>query len=49
MTGLSPELLHLEMHARQDLLRDRARRESSGVVRDRRPRRLLARVPRPHA
>jgi hypothetical protein len=41
MTELSSELLHLEMHERQNVLRDRARRETAGVVRDRERRRLL--------
>ena len=49
MTELSSELLHLEMHARQDQLRDRARRESTGVVRDRQRRRLLPWVTRHHS
>ena len=33
MTELSSDLLHLSMHERQTLLRDRARREQRGVVR----------------
>ena len=41
MTELSSELLHLEMHERQHQLRDRARRETRGVVRDRDRRRLF--------
>ena len=49
MTEMSSELLHLEMHERQAALRDRARRESFGVVVDRERRRLLPWFSRHHA
>ena len=49
MTEMSSELLHLEMHERQATLRDRARRETAGVVVDRERRRLFPWITRHHA
>ena len=49
MTEMSSELLHLEMHERQATLRDRALRESFGVVVDRERRRLFPWFARHHA
>ena len=46
MTELSSELLHLSMHERENLLRDQARRERRGVVRDRDRRRVFPWVSR---
>ena len=46
MTELSSELLHAEMHTRQHLLRDEARRQRQGVVRDRDRRWALPRFAR---
>jgi hypothetical protein len=44
MTEMSSALLHLEMHERQATLRERALRESAGVVVDRERRRRLPRI-----
>ena len=49
MTELSSDLLHLQMHARQDQLRDRAVREQRGVARDRAGRRRTFPWPARHA
>ena len=48
MTEMSSELLHLEMHERQATLRERARRETAGVVVDRERRRLFPWITRHH-
>jgi len=49
MTEMSSALLHLEMHERQEALRDRARRETAGVVVDRERRRVLPWITRHHS